>query len=219
MGSHNQHRLTALGMDTIALKQGLQVLGQLFQHTDAQVGVVPVKWSQFMQQFTDDTAPPLLAELAREAGSLVLAEQPSVQQLEFLKRLSKVPPRDRQELLLAHVRDQVTKVLGLGSSHSLEPHQGFFDIGMDSLTSVELRNRLQTTLGRSLPSTLIFDYPTLNALAGYLASEMFSVESVTDSHTAPQKNNHEQIITSAELEQLSDEDAEALLLRELESLS
>lgn len=219
LGSHNQHRLTALGMDTIALKQGLQVLGQLFQHTDAQVGVVPVKWSQFMQQFTDDTAPPLLAELAREAGSLVLAEQPSVQQLEFLKRLSKVPPRDRQELFLAHVRDQVTKVLGLSPSHSLEPHQGFFDIGMDSLTSVELRNRLQTTLGRSLPSTLIFDYPTLNALAGYLASEMFSVESVTDSHTAPQKNNHEQIITSAELEQLSDEDAEALLLRELESLS
>lgn len=218
LGSHEQHRLAALGMDTIALKQGLQVLEQVFQQPSAQVGVVPVKWSQFMQQYSANTAPPLLAELAREAGLQVKAEQVSAQQLEFLQRLEKVLPRDRQELLLTHVRNQVAKVLGLGSSSSLEPHQGFFDIGMDSLTSVELRNRLQTSLGRSLPSTLIFDYPTLDALAGYLTSEMFSVEPLTDWHVASEKNNAQQAITSAEIEQLSEEDAEALLLRELESI-
>jgi hypothetical protein len=82
-----------------------------------------------------------------------------------------------------------------------------------------LRNRLQTSLGRSLPSTLIFDYPTIDALAGYLTSEMFSVEPLPNSHVASEKNDLEQTIISAELEQLSEEDAEALLLKELEIIS
>ncbi|MBC6435614.1 type I polyketide synthase [Nostoc sp. HG1] len=215
LGSQEQQRLTAMGMDTIAPQQGLQILGQLLQQSSAQVGVVPVEWSQFMQQFSADPVPALLTEL----GSQPKAEPPSVQQLEFVQRLEKVSVRDRHEMLLAHVQDQVAKVLGRGSSHSLEPHQGFFDIGMDSLTSVELRNRLQTSLGRSLSSTLIFDYPTLDTLAKYLANEMFSVEQSTELPTAIENNHHQQIITSAELKQLSEEDAEELLLRELESIS
>jgi len=218
LGNREQHRLAAIGMDTIAPKQGLQVLGQLLQQSPAQVGVVPVQWSQFMQQFTTDTAPSLLFDLARETGSKEKAKQPSAQTQEFLKRLEKVSPRDRQELLLAHIRDQVAKVLGRSSSHSLEAHQGFFELGMDSLTSVELKNHLQASLGRSLPSTLIFDYPTLDALALYLASEMFSVEPPEDSPVASEKNHQQQTITSAELKQLSEEDAEALLLKELESI-
>ena len=213
-GSQEQQRLVAMGMDTIAPQQGLQVLGQLLQQSSAQVGVVPVEWSQFMQQFSADTVPALLTEL----GSQPKAETPSVQQLEFIQRLEKVSLRDRQEMLLAHVQDQVAKVLGRGSSHSLELHQGFFDIGMDSLTSVELRNRLQTSLGRSLSSTLIFDYPTLDTLAKYLANEMFFVEQSTELPTAINNNHYQQTITSAELKQLSEEDAEELLLRELESI-
>jgi NAD(P)-dependent dehydrogenase (short-subunit alcohol dehydrogenase family)/acyl carrier protein/uncharacterized protein YidB (DUF937 family) len=218
LGNREQQRLAALGMETIAPKKGLQVLGQLLPQFVTQVGVVPIEWSQFLQQFTADTTPPLLAELVREAGSQVKAESMSAEQQEFLKRLEKAPSRDRQKLLLAHLQDQLTQVLRLSSSHSLDPHRGFFEIGMDSLTAVELKNRLQTSLGRSLPSTLIFDYPTLNALAGYLTSEMFSVEPLADSHAASEKNNEEQAIASAELEQLSEEDAEALLLRELESI-
>jgi acyl transferase domain-containing protein/acyl carrier protein len=214
LGSQEQQRLAAMGMDTIAPQQGLQALAQLLQQSSAQVGVVPVEWSQFMQQFSADTVPALLTEL----GSQPKAEPPSVQQLEFVQKLEKVSVRDRHEMLLAHVQDQVAKVLGRGSSHSLEPHQGFFDIGMDSLTSVELQKRLQTSLGRSLSSTLIFDYPTLDTLAKYLANEMFFVEQSTELPTAIENNHHQQTITLAELKQLSEEDAEELLLRELESI-
>ncbi|MCC5666482.1 SDR family NAD(P)-dependent oxidoreductase [Nostoc sp. CHAB 5784] len=219
VGKRNFSEMTSMqGVGTIAPKQGIQVLEKVFQHPSAQVGVVPINWSQFMQRFTNDTVPAFLAELAREVGSQVKVELASVQQLEFLVQLEKVAPHHRQEMLLAHVQDQVAKVLGRGSSHSLEPHQGFFDIGMDSLTSIELRNRLQTSLGRSLSSTLIFDYPTLDTLAKYLANEMFFVEQSTELPTAIENNHHEQTITSAELKQLSEEDAEALLLKELESI-
>jgi acyl transferase domain-containing protein len=221
VAKRNLNELTSMrGLGTIAPTQGLQVLEQVFQHPTAQIGVMPVQWSQFMQQFTAETVPPLLAELVSEAGLQAQVEQVSaVPQLEFLKQLEEVSPRDRQELLLGHIRDQVAQVLGLSPSYRLESHQGFFEIGMDSLTSVALRNRLQTSLGRSLPSTLIFDYPTIDALAGYLTSEMFSVEPLPNSHVASEKNDLEQTIISAELEQLSEEDAEALLLKELESIS
>ncbi len=208
------------GVGTIAPKQGIQILEQAFQHSNAQIAVVPINWSQFMQRFPGDTAPSFLTELAREAGSRLKTEQAAVEQFEFLAQLQTGTPRKRQELLLAHLVDLVAKVLGLSSSHRLEPHQGFFDIGMDSLTSIELRNRLQTSLGRSLPSTLIFDYPTLDALAGYLANEMFSVETCADdnAHATSENNNHQQTVSSAKLVQLSEEDAEALLLQELESI-
>ncbi|NEQ63123.1 MAG: acyl carrier protein, partial [Moorea sp. SIO4A1] len=147
----------------------------------------------------------------------------STQALEFLQGLQQVPSHERHERLLSHIRDQVSKVLGWSSSHTIDPHQGFFDIGMDSLTSVELRNRLQTSLGRSLSSTLIFDYPTIDALAGYLVSEMFTEEEQeedTDSAETTQKDDHPtQTLTSVDVEQLSEEDAEALLLKKLESIS
>ncbi|BBD69156.1 polyketide synthase [Nostoc commune NIES-4072] len=220
VGKRNFSEVTSMqGVGTITPKQGIQILEKVFQHPSAQVGVVPINWSQFMQRFTNDTVPAFLAELVREVGLQVKVELVSVQQPEFLVQLEKVAPDARQEILLGHVRDQVTKVLGLSSSHSLESHKGFFDIGMDSLTSVELRNRLQTSLGRSLPSTLIFDYPTLDALAGYLVKEMFTLENPTNFYATSEKNQHEQTINSAELQELSDEDAEALLLRELESIS
>ncbi|KYC40369.1 hypothetical protein WA1_26500, partial [Scytonema hofmannii PCC 7110] len=213
----NQNRLAAMGMETIAPTQGLQVLEQLLQESSTQVGVIPVNWMQFMQQFTLDTAPPLLTEFTRGLVQ-VNTEQLTVPKLEFLLKLKQVLARDRQELLLAHIQDQVTKVLGLTSSHRIEAHQGFFDLGMDSLTSMELRNRLQASLGHALSSTLIFDYPTLNALATYLAGEMFSEESHEEDLQVVLEKNHQQAMSVAEIEQLSEEDAEALLLKELESI-
>ncbi len=172
-----------------------------------------------MQQFTPDTAPALLAELTHELVQLK-TEQLSMPNLEFLLKLKQVPERDRQELLITHLQDLVAQVLGLSSSHRLDPHQGFFDLGMDSLTSIELRNRLQTSLGRSLPSTLVLEYPTLNALIGYLVNEMFASESHTDELQAVlEKNHHQQTITSAELQKFSEEDVEALLLQELKNMN
>ncbi|MBD2519332.1 SDR family NAD(P)-dependent oxidoreductase [Nostoc sp. FACHB-973] len=220
VGKRNFSEVTSMrGVGTIAPQQGIQVLEKVFQYPSAQVGVVPINWSQFMQRYTDEPVPAFLTELAGEVRSHFKAESASVPQLDLLVQLDQVAPDERQDLLFTHVRDQIIKVLGLSSSHLLEPHQGFFDIGMDSLTSVELRNRLQTSLGRSLSSTLIFDYPTLEALAGYLVSEMFATEQPADSPTVAQKNQHESTINSEQLQQLSDEDAEALLLKELESIS
>jgi acyl carrier protein len=64
------------------------------------------------------------------------------------------------------------EVLGLESGQLMEPGQGFFKLGMDSLMTVELRARLEHGLGMRLPTTIAFEYPTVEALAGYLGDEL-----------------------------------------------
>ncbi|MCL2934744.1 MAG: alpha/beta fold hydrolase, partial [Trichodesmium sp. MAG_R03] len=88
---------------------------------------------------------------------------------DFLLKLEATPANERRLLLVAHVRRQVANVLGISHPESIAMDTGFFDLGMDSLTSVELRNKLQSSLKCSVPSTLAFNYPTLEVLVEYLA--------------------------------------------------
>ena len=103
-------------------------------------------------------------------------------------------PAERKAMLFEYVRSSVIEVLGFDSGHRLDPEQGLFDLGMDSLTAVELKNRLQAAIGNSLPSTLLFDYPNVQALTEYLGREVLQwKETATgpnDSHggtDAPEK--------------------------------
>ena len=66
------------------------------------------------------------------------------------------------------VANEVRTVLGLSSTQILDINKGFFEVGMDSLIALELKNRLQTLLGETLPNTLAFDYPTLRTLTNFL---------------------------------------------------
>ncbi len=91
-------------------------------------------------------------------------------------------------------------------------------LGMDSLTSLELRNRLQTSLGYSMPLTLAFDYPTVEAFVDYLATEVLSIEFSHESALKTESNNQGQVVAQSNLEELSDSEAEALLLSKLESM-
>ncbi|MDB6055950.1 MAG: stiG, partial [Verrucomicrobiales bacterium] len=69
---------------------------------------------------------------------------------------------------------ELIKVLGLKAGQPIPGRRGFFDMGMDSLTSVELRNRLQSGLQIPLPSTLTFKYPNLDTLTAFVEREMAS---------------------------------------------
>jgi acyl transferase domain-containing protein/acyl carrier protein len=88
----------------------------------------------------------------------------------------------RLELLIEHVRAEVAAVLGLDPAEAPDAGQGFFDIGMDSLMTVELRNRLERAVGCRLPTTLAFDYPSIRELARYLLDDVLGLE--TGGHVA-----------------------------------
>jgi NADPH:quinone reductase-like Zn-dependent oxidoreductase/acyl carrier protein len=88
------------------------------------------------------------------------------------QRLSELGTAERQHTLLDLVRTHVATVLGHANSYNVDAERGFLELGFDSLTAVELRNRLNAATGLRLPATLLFDYPTITVLTAHLLTEL-----------------------------------------------
>ncbi|MBE9170244.1 type I polyketide synthase [Pleurocapsales cyanobacterium LEGE 06147] len=209
--SRDRTRWATRGIELIAPEQGLQLLDKLLREDASQVGILPVDWSKFLGQFSPETVSGFLKAFQN------IAEPSSKQEAEFLQQLETAPTLDRPILLREHVRYQLAKVLGLNSPEQIDLQQGFSELGMDSLMAVELRNRLQNSLGCSIPSTLAFDYPTVEALVNYLAQELLLIEPSQQSAGELQAAD-EQAMLSATLEKLSQEEIADLLVQELTAI-
>lgn len=209
------------GMSFIPVEQGLQALERAIQQSSAQLGVLPINWTNFMQKFPVAAEPPLFSELLLPLRQPRKDEQLEAKQLELLRRLQEATPSVQQQLVIAYIQSKLVEILRWEPSNQLNPQQGFFDMGIDSLMAIELKNKLEAALGFSLASTLLFKYPTIESLADYLLSKLipsdvplassqveFSVEPVEAEELA---------VTLDALEQLSEEEAEALLMKKLEN--
>jgi phthiocerol/phenolphthiocerol synthesis type-I polyketide synthase B len=107
----------------------------------------------------------------------------SVSSTAFRAALRESEPSHRRDLLVDHVSAQVAAAMGLPSRQLLDPSAGFFQSGMDSLMSVTLQRVLSESLGEVLPASVVFDYPTVDALAGYLATILPELVEIADSET------------------------------------
>ena len=116
--------------------------------------------------------PPRLSGLVapRRAASAGPAPAPAERRLRA--ELAAMAPDDRREALLTLVREHAATVLGYGAAAAVPADQAFHDLGFDSLTSVELRNRLGAATGVRLVSTVVFEHPTATALAAHLDREL-----------------------------------------------
>ncbi|MFD4983034.1 type I polyketide synthase, partial [Streptomyces sp. NPDC058383] len=119
--------------------------------------------------------PPLLRSLIRtRARRAVVAGSGTAGDL--VQRLNRLDGEERLDLLLDLVRGQVALVLGHAGGEDVDAGRAFRELGFDSLTAVELRNRLNAVTGLRLPATLVFDYPTVRSLAGYVLDELLGTE-------------------------------------------
>ena len=178
LGDRYQDRLVAQGLNPIAPEQGLQVLKQVLGQAHAQIGVLPIDWSAFSEQFPAGIPLPLLSELLPKARSPEEVKQVSEQDHELMQRLKKATASDRKELLVAYVQDRVTKILGLDSSIQPAREQSLGELGFDSLMGTQLKNRFMSELGVDVPIKefigrvsiaqligLLLDHLTLSSLA------------------------------------------------------
>ncbi|MFF3441529.1 type I polyketide synthase [Streptosporangium sp. NPDC002721] len=164
-------RLNRSGMGALDLDQGLDLF-DLAMGAD-QAALVPMRLdlATLRAGAAAGFGHPLLRGLVRTTARRVVVA--GAQEAESLgDRLAALPEADRTAMLLDLVRGHVAAVLGFAGPEAVEPGRAFKEIGFDSLTAVELRNRLRAATGLRLPASLVFDYPNPAALAGHLLEEI-----------------------------------------------
>ncbi|OBG70011.1 hypothetical protein A5702_11210 [Mycobacterium sp. E3339] len=184
--------------------------GLLPMDDEVAIGALPRVMSQAagVHSVVVDADWPLLAAAYRTRGSLRIVDdllpapgETSTSASEFRVALGKCPLQRRHDMLLDHVGALAAKVMGLPAGESLDPSTGFFQLGMDSLMSVTLQRALSDSLGEPLPASVIFDYPTVYALADQLATML---PELTAPDTEPDADVYDELSEAELLEQLSD---------------
>ncbi|MEE4592906.1 SDR family NAD(P)-dependent oxidoreductase [Streptomyces sp. DSM 41524] len=178
LGQADLSRMTRAGLVPFPTEEGLRLFdtaGRL-----AEGLVVPARLDLGHLAAAADTTPvpPLLSGLVRRPITPRRAsaqEDPGTQEAPLARRLAGLSQGERQRTLLRLVQEHAATVLGHGTAAAVVTDRGFLELGFDSLTAVELRNRLNAATGLRLPATLIFDYPTPAALAGHLGEEIAPV--------------------------------------------
>ncbi|MRH92287.1 SDR family NAD(P)-dependent oxidoreductase [Nocardia sp. SYP-A9097] len=146
----------------------LGALGRVLDNDDTVILVAAVDWDRFAPVFTSVRPSPLITSLPEVRRILAAEDAPSADDgagATLRRRLREAAPADRDRLLIDLVRTHAARVLGHDSAAEVEPERAFRDLGFDSLTAVEMRNRLNTATGLRLPVTVIFDYSSATALA------------------------------------------------------
>ncbi|ORW88397.1 polyketide synthase [Mycobacterium szulgai] len=127
------------------------------------------------------SVPPLLSGLvAHPIRRVILDSATAVSTSGLASRLNALSPEQRRRELSELVCSNAATVLGRSSVADINAQRAFQDLGFDSLTAVELRNRLKSATGLTLPPTLIFDYPTPAALSEHLIAQFDTVRPVSE---------------------------------------
>ena len=131
--------------------------------------LVPAKLDLAGLRARSAEVPPLLRGVVRSTTSLRTAAAASAASADALRqRLTPMTGAEREQVLRDLVLTEVGRVLGFAAGTPVDPGAAFTELGFDSLTAVDLRNRLGAATGIRLPATLVFDYPTATALVEYL---------------------------------------------------
>ncbi|WP_344663242.1 type I polyketide synthase, partial [Catenulispora subtropica] len=165
------------GLTPLDPARAVAALGRALDADDLQVTIADVDWQKFAPTFTLRRPSPLIEALpeVRQALAAVAAQSSAENDGALAEQVKALTRSEQDRLLTDLVRAEAAAVLKYPSAAAVEPHRAFSELGFDSLTSVELRNRLGTATGLRLPATLLFDYPTAAVLAEYLRTGLLGI--------------------------------------------
>jgi NAD(P)-dependent dehydrogenase (short-subunit alcohol dehydrogenase family)/acyl carrier protein len=158
-----------LGVNEVAPDIALAALQQAIEANDTLITIADVSWDRFLPAFTARRSHPLLTELASRAGTSETSNNASTAGAEGLvARLAGLTAEQQLHTVTTLVATVTATVLAHPDRDALDTDAAFKDLGIDSLTALELRNTLATHTGLTLPAALVFDHRTPGALAKHL---------------------------------------------------
>ena len=148
--------------------KALEWLSRLTASSHTNVMIADVNWKTLKSVYQARRMRPMLSEVGETAtAARSVAAPPSI---------SGTTGQEREQFVEQAVISASAKVLGFRAGEVPPPDVPLTDLGLDSLMAVDLRNRLQTALGRELPPTIVFDYPTISALTGILETMLWATD-------------------------------------------
>jgi phthiocerol/phenolphthiocerol synthesis type-I polyketide synthase D len=214
----NDQRLRGFGIEGIDPEPGLRALGHLLGGERAEAWVISVDWAKLFEADTELAAAPFVSDL-RLASAFGESEDVLAAREALIASLQQAPAKLRRELMIGHIQQHTIDVMRLESRDAVDWRRGLFDIGMDSLMALELKSRLQASLGLAIPSTLAFTYPDVDSISGYLLERMFPVAAPDAVVTAEEFAIEQRVLAAAaQIEDLDEAEMESLLSRRVESL-
>ncbi|MEU8787741.1 SDR family oxidoreductase, partial [Streptomyces sp. NPDC048637] len=174
-GRVTPHRLLRQGMNFLDTDRALTALGEVLADDETFIALADVEWEKFAPVFRAARPRPLLDTIP-EAQDETATGTAADERGEFASRLANAPAADRRRTVVELVRSHAAAVLGHDSADEIMATRAFRELGFDSLTAVELRNRLNNACGLRLPSTVVFDHPSASALADEILTALFGSE-------------------------------------------
>ncbi len=171
------------GVPLLPPESALLALEAALTDDETALVIADIDWDRFAHAYTAARPSHLLEEIPEarraldavgDAAAPAAGEGTGGTVAALRDRLADAKPEERERRLLDAVRGQVAAVLGHGSAEAVGTRRPFLELGLDSVTAVELRNRLGSVTGLRLPATVIFDFPTVAELVGYLSTQLFT---------------------------------------------
>ncbi|MEU4626380.1 type I polyketide synthase [Actinoplanes sp. NPDC023801] len=177
-------RLGRLGLPAMDPGEALSALGEAIEHDDTTLVVADVRWEPFIASMTA-TGPRSFFTGVPEARDPARPEPPAADAEQLRRTLLTAAPHERRAGLLELVRGHAARVLGHPGAEAVGPDDKFLELGFDSLTSIELRSRLQAATGLTLSPTAAFDHPSAVLLASHVEQALLGAPGAAGDPAAP----------------------------------